>query len=209
MSPVLTAPLMQQPVPDTDWHVARVQLEQVLRTDPDNVEVLTHLGVLAARARQYRKARTTLERALAAAPQDLLARRLLVELLICFGDLDAARGWVTTGPTQRSGDPDWQAAVDAMAQLTPPAAGQRPPGSEGRHLPDPAARRLGRSPAQPGHHPALPGRAPGHEVPDLRGRPRRAAVSRPGRPAGRAGRGVAGSSRRRPTQAASSTAPAI
>jgi N-terminal domain of galactosyltransferase/Tetratricopeptide repeat len=120
MSPSLTAPLIQQPVPDTDWHAARVQLEQVLRSDPDNVEVLTHLGVLAARARQYRKARTTLERALAAAPQDLLARRLLVELLICFGDLDAARGWVTTGPTRCSGDPDWQAAMDAMAQLTPP-----------------------------------------------------------------------------------------
>ena len=62
---------------------------------------------------------------MAAAPQDLLARRLLVELLICFGDLDAARGWVTTGPTQRSGDPDWQAAVDAMAQLTPPPQGTR------------------------------------------------------------------------------------
>lgn len=123
MLPALTAPLLQQPVPETDWHAARVQLERVLRTEPTNVEVLTHLGVLYARAGQYRKARTTLERAMAAAPEDLLARRLLVELLICFGDLDAARGWITTGPTQRTGDPAWRAAVDAMAQLTPPPQG--------------------------------------------------------------------------------------
>ena len=124
MSP-LTAPLMQQPVPDADWHVARVQLEHALRSDPTNVEVLTHLGVLTARARHYRKARSILERALAAAPHDLLARRLLVELLICFGDLDGARAWVTTGPTHSAGDPDWRAAVNAMAQLTAPRPGSR------------------------------------------------------------------------------------
>ena len=111
MLPALTTPLMQQPVPDAEWHAARVQLEQALRREPDNSEVLVHLGVLCARAQEYRKARTILEKAVAVAPEGMLARRLLVELLICFGDLDRARGWVTTGTTHRTGDPAWRAAL--------------------------------------------------------------------------------------------------
>ena len=56
MSP-LTAPLMQQSVPEADWHVARVQLEQVSRQleDRPHQRVEERVFPSCARLRQVRE----------------------------------------------------------------------------------------------------------------------------------------------------------
>ena len=121
----LTAPLLQQPLPEAEWRAARGQLEQVIRADPGNAEALTLLGVLGSRARQYPRARDWLEQAVRADPDDLEARRWLVELLVSFGDVSGARAQVAGAPRDAGTNLAWQAAADAVELLHPPAAEEK------------------------------------------------------------------------------------